>query len=274
VVSDPLTSGPARELPTAVWYPTKTSAGRPLGASQFPLLVFSQGFDLSVSDYDDLITTWASAGYVVAAPTYPDTDPTSPQLNESDIVNHPADLRAVISTVLGLADQPGSVFDEVDPEEVGVVGHSDGGDVSLAVADNSAYRDPLVKAVAVLSGAELASFGGSYFDGPAVPLLAVQGSADTINPPACSVQLYDQAPPPKYYLDLLGAEHEPPYIDPGTPAEEVVAQVTTEFFDAVLAGEPGALAEMERAANVPNVSELFAGTPAPPASGGCPGAPG
>jgi len=142
------------------------------------------------------------------------------------------------------------------------------------VADNAAYRDPLVKAVAVLSGAELASFGGSYFDGPAVPLLAVQGSADTINPPACSVQLYDQAPPPKYYLDLLGAEHEPPYIDPGTPAEEVVAQVTTEFFDAVLAGEPGALAEMERAANVPNVSELFAGTPAPPASGGCPGAPG
>ncbi len=272
VVSDPLPSG-TRSLPTVVWFPTETSAGRSLGSSRFPLLVFSQGFDLAVSAYDGLISAWASAGYVVAAPTYPDTDPSSPQLNESDIVNHPADLRAVIATVQQLATRPGSVFDEVNPDEVGVVGHSDGGDVSLAVADNSAYQDPAVKAVAVLSGAELASFGGTYFDGPPVPLLAVQGSADTVNPPACSVQFYDQAPQPKYYVDLLGAGHEPPYTDPGSTAETVVARVTTAFFDAELAGEAGALAAMTSAADVGGVSELFAGTPPPAATGGCPGAP-
>ncbi len=262
-----------RSLPTGVWYPSATGTGGSLHGAHFPLLVFSQGYDLSVSAYADLITAWASAGYVVVAPTYPDTAPTSPTLNESDIVNHPGDLKSVITTVLQLAGQAGSVLAAVNTGEIGLVGHSDGGDVSLTVAENSAYQDPRVKAVAVLSGAELASFGGTYFGGATVPLLAVQGSADTINPPGCSVQFYTQAPEPKYYLDLLGAQHEPPYTVAGSPAEQVVARVTTEFFDAELAGNKTAASAMATAGNQAGVSQFYPGTP-PPVATGCPGAPG
>ena len=49
---------------------------------------------------------------------------------------------------------------------MGIAGQSDGGDVSLATADNTCCYDPAIKAVAVFSGAELSSFGGTYFAGP------------------------------------------------------------------------------------------------------------
>lgn len=270
VVEPTTVSGAAiRTLPTAVWYP----AGQ---RGSFPLLLFSQGFDLSVSAYATLLEDWASAGFVVAAPTFPHTDPSQPAaLDENDIVNHPADARYVITYVLTVAGQPGSVLSGlVNGNEIGVVGHSDGGDVSLAIAADPCCQDPRVKAAAILSGAELASFGGTYFSGNSVPLLVVQGSADTINPPACSVQIYDEAKAPKYYLDLLNAQHEPPYTDPTNPDLSVVAKVTTDFFDTELLGESAGAAAMSSTGNVAGATQFIVGGTAPPAPGGCPGAPG
>jgi predicted dienelactone hydrolase len=242
------------------------------------MVLFSQGYDIPVGAYESLLVDLASAGFVVAAPTYPYTVASYPGgLDEADIVNHPADLRFVIAALLHLARQPGSVITGlVDPAQVGLMGHSDGGDVSLAVADNTCCRDPLVKAVAVLSGAELVSFGGEYFTGPPVPILVVQGSADTVNVPACSTQIYDAAKDPKYYLDLFGAEHEPPYAGPlGSPKNDrlVVAQVTTYFFDAELGAQKGASAAIARSGDVPGTSRVSVGGQLPSAPGGCPGAP-
>jgi len=212
----------------------------------------------------------------VAAPTYPHTDPSdAADLDEYDIVNHPADFRYVLTSVLDLSSQRGSVLSGlIDPNAVAAIGHSDGGDVSLAVAANSCCRDPRVTAVVVLSGAELASLGGTYFSASSVPLLVVQGDADTVNPPGCSVQLYDAAKAPKYYLDLLGAGHEPPYIETGTPVANVVATVTTDFLDAQLYGQHPALEAMTSAGALPGVAEIVTGAAAPTVSGPCPGAPG
>ncbi len=269
----------SRALPTTVWFPaTSGSPGSVPDRSggPYPLLVFSQGFDLSVQAYAALLEDLASAGFVVAAPTYPHTDPSDPsQLDEADIVNHPGDLRFVITTLLNVAGSTGSVLSGViDENEVGILGHSDGGDVSLAVADNSCCRDPSVRAVAILSGAELSSFGGQYFPpGSLPPILVVQGSADTVNVPACSAQIYNAAEPPKYYLDLLGAEHEPPYTDPGVDLE-TVAKVTADFFDATLRGQSSALALMMAAGNVPGAAQITDSPSVPVPAGGCPGAPG
>jgi len=238
--------------------------------------VFSQGYNLAVSAYAGLIDQWVSAGYVVAAPTYPHTDPgDAADLDEYDIVNHLGDLRYVLTAVLDLSSQRGSVLSGlVDPHAVAAIGHSDGGDVSLAVAANSCCRDPRVSAVVVLSGAELASLGGTYFSSSSVPLLAVQGDADTVNPPACSAQLYDAAKAPKYYLDLLGAGHEPPYTQAGAPDEILVATVTTDFLDAQLYGQRPALSAMLSAGAVPGAAEIVSDASAPAAPGACPGAPG
>ncbi len=278
------TTAPEGEtLHAEIWYPATSRGGTLVPhrrAEPRPLIVFSQGFDLPVATYSDLLRHWAASGFVVAAPAYPYTAPPGP-LDEADIVNHPAELRSVISAVVGAARRPGSALSGlVNADEVGLAGHSDGGDVSLAVADNTCCRDPAVKAVAVLSGAELSSFGGTYFAGPQVPLLVVQGSDDPVNVPACSAQIYDQARGTRYYLDLLGANHYDPYVSneaAGTPLagryRSVVANVTTDFFEATLENNHGALTALERAGTVPGVASLVAGGAAPVAPGWCEGAP-
>lgn len=264
-------------LPTVIWFPTARLGTSPApGKEGFPLLVFSTGYDISVHPYDGLLAAWASAGFVVAAPTYPHNDPSDPsQVDENDIVNHPRDLRSVITAVLNQAGHRTSVlFRLVNGNEVGVVGHSDGAEVSLVVAEGSCCRDPRVKAVAVLSGAELGSFGGRYFGGPAVPILVVQGNADTVNPPACSAQIYNAASRPKYYLDLLGAGHLPPYAGPAVGPNGdrgIVTRVTTDFFDAELAGQPAGVSSMRTDGNVAGTATLTSGASAPAAPGSCPG---
>jgi predicted dienelactone hydrolase len=283
VVEQAATGGThGRSLPAAVWYPARGRSGDggqglvpDRAHAPYPLLVFSQGYDLSVKAYATLLADWASAGFVVAAPTYAHTDPSDPaELDENDIANHPADLRYVITTLLKAARRSGSVLSGlIDANEIGVVGHSDGGDVSLAVAANSCCRDPRVRAAVILSGAELASFGGSYFSSGSPPLLVSQGSADTINLPACSIQIFDAAGSPKYYLDLLGAHHEAPYVEPG-PDQEIVARVTTEFFDGELADQTSALAALAADGNIAGRSSLTHAASGPQKSGGCPGAPG
>src|SRR5437763_466113 len=52
-----LNRGGDRPLPTRVWSPT--AAGR------YPLVLFSHGLTARPTDYTDLITPWARAGFVV-----------------------------------------------------------------------------------------------------------------------------------------------------------------------------------------------------------------
>jgi predicted dienelactone hydrolase len=208
---------------------------------------------------------------VVAAPTYPHTD-RGPGLDESDILNHPGELRDVITGLTRTAAQPGSrLTGLLDVGEIGIFGHSDGGDVTLAVAASSCCRDPRVRAAAILSGAELSSFGGRYFSTNVPPLLVVQGSADTINPPACSARLYTDAPAWKYYLDLLGAPHSATAVGSGVDVR-IVTRVLAEFFAATLKRRHSAIAAMKRAGNVPGRSTLTQAA-LPKTGGGCPGAP-
>jgi predicted dienelactone hydrolase len=274
---------PIRPLPIVVRYPATGTPGpgahpgaRPdSAAGPFPLVVFSQGFDVSAESYSWLLDAWARAGYVVADPTYPLTDPSTPGgVSEADIVNHPGDLRYVISALLAAGrDGHSALHGLVDPGRVAIIGHSDGGDVSLAAAANSCCRIPAVKAAVILSGAELSAFGGSYYSDGSVPLLVVQGSADTINVPGCGAQLYDGAPPPKYYLDIAGAGHQPPYLDPGATRSGVARSVIA-FLDAYMDRRPAHLQALVHRGTVTSGETV---TTAPALSAGtstyCPGAP-
>lgn len=247
-------------IPTTVWYPS-------VSAGPFPLVVFSPGYQIPPLAYEPLTTAWAAAGYVVAEPTYPDTAPGAPQI-ETDMVNHPSELAQVINTLLS----GGTVVSPlINPSEVGLAGQSDGGDVSLTAAANSAYRIPGIKALVVLSGAEQKLFGGSYFSGGNPPLLAVQGDQDTINPPGCSQQLYDGAADPRYYLDIPAASHLSAYTAAG-PELNAVRGVTTAFLDGYLKGMTQRLAQLTQLGSVPGVSTLVTSTPVP-ITGSCLGAP-
>jgi predicted dienelactone hydrolase len=261
---------PVRIIPTEIWYPLP-AADRGRG---FPLIVFSPGFDIAPVAYDEMLEAWARAGFVVAEPNYPLTAPSPEGVQESDIVNHPHDLSTVITQLIAASQTARDPLrGRIDPDAIAVAGHSDGGDVSLAVAADSCCSDARVKAAVILSGAELSAFGGRYDTGRPVPLLVVQGTADTINLPGCSAQLYDQAPFPKEYLVLDGAEHEPPYLDPGV-TRRVVTRVVLAFLRARLMNDPSALERLARAAALPRAdhlgaARLFPGQQPP----GCPGAP-
>ncbi|MHB8595093.1 MAG: alpha/beta hydrolase family protein [Acidimicrobiales bacterium] len=253
--------GGVREIPTIIRRPQPPAPG-----GTMPLVVFSPGYDIAPETYAALLDHWATAGYLVAEPLYQGATP-GPALDEADIVNDPADLRFVITS---LTAPDGPLAGMVDSSEVAVAGHSDGGDVALAVAAGSCCRDPAVRAGLILSGAELSSFGGSYFSSASVPLLVVQGTADTVNPPACSVQIYDGATGPRYYLSVPAASHLGPYEGVG-PAQQAVSGVTTDFLDRYLKGKVDAVSAMKNAAGIQTT--LTSGPVAFP-GGGCPGAPG
>ena len=271
-----------RPLPTEVRYPAIGTPGLPdqngaipeRAAGPYPLVVFSGGYDISPESYSGLMDAWAAAGYVVADPAYPFTTPTSPGgLNRQDLVNHPTDLTYVITSMLQAGSAAGSSLSGlIDPGEIALIGHSDGGDTSLALASNTCCHDARVKAVVLLSGAELAWFNGTYYSTLPVPMLAVQGTADDINPPPCSVQLYDQAPQPKYYLSMIGQSHKGPYLYAGQP-QNIVAQVSIDFLNAYLKHSTSGTAAMIADGAVPGVATITGAQSVGPPTGSCPDAP-
>jgi dienelactone hydrolase len=260
------TSGPVpRQLDTGVWYPAAGPVGAgpvpgatPLRqAGPWPLVVFAPGYDVTYQPYLPLLEAWARAGYVVAAPVFPLTNPSTPGgPDESDLVNEPGDLAFVVGQLLARSAAPADpLHGTLDPARVAVAGQSDGAIAALAVAYDTCCRDPAVRAALVFAGEEEVLGPGSYFAAGGPPLLAAQGTADTINPPAYSYQLYQDAPHPKYLLVLEGADHLGPFSD--SPAyEPIVARTSTDFLDAYLDGDQAALARLATDASPPSLARL------------------
>lgn len=259
-----------RSLATEIWYPTTLgSSGSQPAPGPFPLLMFAPGFVQCVSEYQHLLQTWATAGYVVAAVTFPRTNcHAGAAANEPDLVNQPADMSYVLDRLLALNAQPGSIFSGLlNPDEVAAAGQSDGGDTVAAMAANTCCRDSRLKAVAVLSGAEWPHMPGKYFPGGAPPMLFTQGSADAVNPPGASVALYSaDKGSPRYYLALYGATHLVPYTGDNS-VERLVARVSLAFFARYVLGDAGALTTMMREGNVSGAAALDSGGNVPSSVG-------
>jgi len=241
-----------RPLLTVIRYPA--AATGPL-----PLIVFGHGFAVTPADYHRLLTAWAQAGFVVAAPVFPLENAHAPGgPDEADLVNQPADMSFVISSMLALAAQRGSFLaGRIIPGRVGVSGQSDGGETALAMAYDRYYRDPRVRAAAILSGAELPNSKAVYFPRPSPPLLATQGTADTTNRPHFSYDFFRAARRPKYLLRLLGAGHLPPYTTQ-QPQLSIIERVTIAFFDRYLKDQRAGQSAIAQSGNVRGLAALTA----------------
>ena len=225
----------------------------PVGAGARPLVVFGHGFAVTPAPYSRLLDAWTRAGFVVAAPIFPLGNAHAPGgPNEADLINQPRDMSFVITQLTRRFPRL------VNRARIAVAGQSDGGDTALAAAYNSRFRDPRIGAAVILSGAEIPGVGGFDFPPGSPPLLATQGTADTINPPGLTYAFYAATPSPKFLLTLPGAPHLGPYTDQ-QPQLGVVERVTIAFLDRYLYHQPGALRRMERAAAVPGVAELRRG---------------
>lgn len=209
----------------------------PVGLSgPFPLIVFGHGFAVNPTPYSLLLDAWTRAGYVVAAPIFPLENANAPGgPDERDLVNQPRDMSLVISSLRGQGTgQVARIGRMIDSSHIAVAGQSDGGDTALAATYGTA-RDRRIGAAVILSGAEdpFAPVFAMPPNGP--PLLAVQGTADTINPPYQTYSFYQQAAPPKYLLKLIGAGHQAPYTEPGSDLT-MVERMTLAFLNEYLKG--------------------------------------
>jgi predicted dienelactone hydrolase len=223
----------ARPVTTDLWYPPAKD-----GSGPFPLVVFGHGFASTPFWYRHLLRAWADAGYVVAAPVFPlgnENAPGGP--NEQDIVNQPRDMSFVITRLLALSSSSSSpLYGLIDPARIAVAGQSDGAETAYATAYESPWRDRRVRAALVLSGAILGP--RRYVEHTGVPLLAVQGTADRINPEIYSLDLFRAAGRPKFLLLLDGAGHLPQYTKAGTQRFAEVVRVTTAFLGHYLGSGP------------------------------------
>ena len=271
--AEPSHTGPAgqyltgRTLVVDIRYPRAQRSGGPYAAlGPFPLIMFAPGFMQCDAPYSDLLDAWASAGYVVAAVNFPRTDcRVGAAADETDLVNQPWDMSYALSRLLELSGQPSGVLSGLlNSRQIAAAGQSDGGDTVAAVAASTCCTDHRLAAVAVLSGQEWPPMPGRYFPGAAPPMLFTQGSADTVNPPWLSLQLYQaDSAKARYYLDLSGASHLIPY-EGTNPAERLTARVTLAFFDRYVLGQPQALQTMTRDGNVTGAATLVGGGQPPP----------
>jgi len=254
-----------RQLVTYVRYPAVGSpSGRdlaraPAARGPFPLVVFGHGFTVTPGIYAKLLRDWARAGYVVAAPVFPLENANPPGgPSESDLINQPEDMRFVISRMLAAsAGSTGPFRGLIVPRHVAVAGQSDGGETALAVAYDRHFLDRRVGAAVILSGAKIPGVGGFDFPRGSPPLLATQGTADTVNPPSFTQAFFQAARRPKFLLRLFGAGHLEPYLGQ-EPQSGIVARVTIAFLNRYLKPGTGSVGRIVALGSVNGISSVRA----------------
>jgi predicted dienelactone hydrolase len=209
------------------------------------LVVFGHGFATTPFRYVRLLRAWAAAGYLVAAPLFPLGNANAPGgPDENDIVNQPRDMSFVITRLLAASASPSNpLHGLVNPTRIAVAGQSDGAETAFATAYQRPSDDRRVRVAVILSGAELGQH--VRLVSHTAPLLAVQGTADRINPPVYTFDLFRAVSRPKFLLLLRGAGHLPPYTRPGSRLA-AVERVSIAFLNHYLRG--GRLGAIARAA--------------------------
>jgi predicted esterase len=240
---------PFRVLPTTVWFPSPA----PVGLA--PLVVFAHGFDSRPQAYEPMLRRIAAAGFVIAVPLFPISASGLPgPPREDDMPSQALDLRAVITAMLAAARPGHWLAHTLDRTRVAVAGHSDGAETAAASVLVSSDHDPRIRA-AVLFAGQVPTWGVVRPDH--VPTLVVQGTADTVNPPHLSAQLYSALRPPKAYLTVVGGDHAGPVMRDDVRAR-TVQRVMIDFLDLELLQEPSALHALHRDGNLPGITRLWA----------------
>jgi dienelactone hydrolase len=243
---------PSRTLVTSIWYPAKSGSANHSGP--YPLIVFAHGLGGSPQDYRALLTAWAAAGYVVAAPLFPLSSSETPGGPDGgDIGNQPGDMSFVIDQMLKASSAPnGPLSGLIEPDEIGAAGHSNGAITTLGLVANTCCRDARVKAAVVMAGTTEGLGRGSYDLAEAPPLLVVQDTHDGLVPYGDAVAVFNQARGPKALLalswdprsDTTGSTAHMASSGVVGPTSAAVITSTTAFFDAYLKHERGALQEV------------------------------
>lgn len=224
-----------RPLPTTIWYPTTGAAGAagttradaPVATGRFPLVLVSHGLG-GLPEYLAAVTTRiAAAGFVVAAPTYPNTNGHVAQVNLLDVQNQPDDAFFVISAILTMNTRSGDpLAGHVDPENVAAAGHSAGGYTTAGMF--AAKHDARLRAGVIVAGGSMGTAST-----PSAPILFVHGDKDpTVSYPT-GRSAYDRLTWPKAFLTVVGGDHGG-FLHAGRPGFEPAIRTITDFLRSAL----------------------------------------
>lgn len=222
---------PTPPLPLAmgVFYPTDAPcAGAPL--------VLVHGAGESGAYKVVMAQLLASRGFVVVAPSFPNLL-AAPGQTEADQINE------LLAWMIAQSEDASSpIANMIDPTMQGVAGHSNGGVVFLAAADNPAVK----AAVGWDAVAQLPAAAGLH--GASLHL-----RAEVIGCNGGSSMGYDVAPAPKATAIVDGSSHcdyddpESPFCVPvcgappwSDPAAKMIERYTVAFFECVLGHDPSA----------------------------------
>lgn len=246
-------SVPSRTLETTIYLPRASGPA--------PLIVFSHGFGGSPAKFERLLGAWASAGYAVAAITFPLTNDTLPESERvaGDVTNQAGDVVFVLDQLLA-----GDLAARFDPARLAAAGLSLGGLTTYMAAIDATTGDPRFRAAVVLAAVP----PRDTFVAAHLPVLVMHGELDPVVPLGLASATFAKLNPPAYEVTLLGAFHaeafedakdNTAFADPGR-FHPVVDATTTAFWDTYLLADPAAAAQIATATDVPGVATLEART--------------
>jgi poly(3-hydroxybutyrate) depolymerase len=246
---DPTRQTTARgDVPPAAGRLLVTDLFVPSGApGPLPLVVFAHGWNSDPGVYQTLLDEWAAAGFLVAAPVFPDSTDLYAGTPVSDYADQARDVSFVITSLLHDSSL------RVDRTRIAVAGHSDGGtDVALMALD-PAYADARVRAYVCMSG-QLPSGVAPYSVTPSrAALMVAVGTNDEygLYPLAGQVFLAVRASS-KVEVVESGGDHLGSFID-GSPAAAAMRDETTRFLELSL--EPRSPSSAEVVASLSQLPE-------------------
>ena len=203
-----------RNLTVELWYPSAPSdepeaRDAPIDRSgaPYPLIVFAHGFSGTRRQSVSYTQHLASHGYIVAAPDFPLSNlgaPGGPRLRA--VLDQPQDVSFVIDSLLVLGHEEDRILaDAIDADAIGLTGHSLGALTTL-ITTYGPQRDPRLKAALPITSPGCL-VGEDIVGDTSVPILALGGSLDLLTPPAGNRNVYESANPPRYFVELQGANH-------------------------------------------------------------------
>jgi hypothetical protein len=241
--------GAQRPLRVTLWYPADgASTGAPVeGAApsvgRFPVVLFSHGLNSRPRDFAEMLSYWARAGFVIAAPTYPYTSYQADGYDPNDVVNQPADASYVLTQLLALDTGTDPFAGHLDATRVAAAGHSGGGITTAGLF--SSRRDDRLKAGIIMAGTD---FAGAPFAGPPAAMLFMHGTDDETVAYRAGHTVFEAVPWSRAMLTITGGGHD--------LGGEAITSTGIEFLRWSLYGDADAKARIPAAAAAGGVATL------------------